>query len=118
MVKTMQRTSFISTTNRKVRTPNKKGFFNTWSKEEILQNLKKIGISNEQYKYRWGDLPVLGAFINYYKMDARYFKNIKYMHASHGTVISCNDGVVNKLIDLYRIKLSQIKLSLKNFVSN
>lgn len=31
----MQRTSFISTTNRKVRTPNKKGFFNTWSKEEI-----------------------------------------------------------------------------------
>ena len=85
----------------------------TWKKEEILQNLKKIAVSNEQYKYRWGDLPVLGAFINYYKMDARYFKNIKYMHASHDTVISCNDGLVNKLIDLYGIKLSQIKLSLK-----
>jgi hypothetical protein len=61
-----------------------------WLNLDILNNLNKIVKEEEFIKNRWGDMPILGSFLNIFaKNKVGYIKNFTYYHQSHTDTISC-----------------------------
>lgn len=58
-----------------------------WLRKDVNQNLKKL-LSDYQIIYRWGDLPILGSFLNFYEKEIKILNNSKYYHSSHNSIIS------------------------------
>ena len=58
-----------------------------WLESNISSNLKKLA-SDRQFINRWGDLPILGSFLNFYNKEIYLLKNSTYFHSSHNTQVS------------------------------
>ena len=60
-----------------------------WLKENINSNLKKVVENENQLIFRWGDLPIIGSFLNIYlkKEQFGYFMNTSYRHDSHNQIV-------------------------------
>ena len=58
-----------------------------WLSEEIQFKLKKIKSNPLSYIFRWGDLPVIGSFLNHYNININILENTSYYHASHNQLI-------------------------------
>lgn len=56
--------------------------------EPMLPLLTEIATCEDQRKYRWGDLPVLGSLLNIYAKDrSPFMKGFSYLHGSHEALI-------------------------------
>lgn len=57
-----------------------------WLQDNLNSQLKNISTSDFQFINRWGDLPILGCFLNIYsdKNSFKKFRNLTYIHGSHG----------------------------------
>jgi hypothetical protein len=53
-----------------------------WTNPEIQKKLQKL-VTDEQFIYRWGDLPIIGAFLNHYKVSINLFRGTSYYNQSH-----------------------------------
>lgn len=60
-----------------------------WLESNVKENLKKL-VSDQQLIYRWGDLPIIGSFLNYYRKEIFILKNSSYFHESHDLLVSSN----------------------------
>ena len=58
-----------------------------WKNDNIQELLKEIADSTDQFKYRWGDLSVLGCILNLFESNTERLNNIKYKHVSHKAII-------------------------------
>ena len=58
-------------------------------RDQSIQNvLTLLETNDDQFIYRWGDLPIIGSLLNYFSYDIKILKNAKYLHMSHDTNIS------------------------------
>lgn len=61
-----------------------------WLNYDILNNLNKIIKEQEFIENRWGDMPILGSFLNVFaKNKIGNLKNFTYYHQSHTGIITC-----------------------------
>lgn len=67
-----------------------------WLDKEINDLLKKVCLSEDQLIYRWGDLPILGSFLNIFSNNKVGTLSLKYKHKSHKCIVDC---INQKLID-------------------
>lgn len=59
-----------------------------WFEEPIHDILKWVSLSDEQFKNRWGDLPILGSLLNIYaKGRVGTTTGLSYFHESHNITI-------------------------------
>jgi len=70
-----------------------------WLNKEIHSNLKKIVESQNQIINRWGDLAILGCFLNIYasKKTSKKFNKLEYYHGSHKQLVKSNKTKFNFL---------------------
>lgn len=63
-----------------------------WLQDNLNTHLRNISTSDYQFINRWGDLPILGSFLNIYADKESYskFNNLKYYHGSHGKKVNSN----------------------------
>lgn len=62
-----------------------------WLEPEMNKLIKTIAHSEDQYKNRWGDLPVLGSLLNIFaKGRVGHIEGLKYKHISHNNEIVSN----------------------------
>ena len=53
----------------------------------ISRTFKRNCRLTDQFKYRWGDLSVLGCVLNLFESNTERLNNIKYKHVSHKAII-------------------------------
>ena len=73
-----------------------------WNEKSVKTKLKNIAESELQSQYRWGDLPVLGCFINIKQFKSKRLKKLSYIHTSHNVVIK-ND-FYSFILDIFHYK--------------
>ena len=56
-------------------------------KEEIIDLLSAIGDNDDQFIYRWGDLPVLGSILNIFDIEIKKLQKTQYFHESHNVIV-------------------------------
>ncbi len=61
---------------------------NIFRDNNIQNYLSILGNNDDQFIYRWGDLPIIGSILNYFNYKIKILKNAKYLHVSHDTNIS------------------------------
>jgi len=91
---------------------------NFWLNPEVNSALKKTSLSNEQYVYRWGDLPILGAFLNFYKPKTSFFNYLTYKHLSHSTEINVRNTAINYIFQNLNSKTSKLSYFFKDYYLN
>lgn len=66
-----------------------------WLNSDILNSLNKI-INEEKFiENRWGDMPILGSFLNIFaKNKIGTIKNFSYYHQSHTDTITCQNETI------------------------
>ena len=66
-----------------------------WLKQNINLNLKKVVENENQLIFRWGDLPIIGSFLNIYlkKEQFGYFMNTAYRHESHNQIVKSKQNL-------------------------
>lgn len=58
-----------------------------FQREEIIDSLREIGDNNDQFIYRWGDLPVLGSILNIFDIEIKKLRKTQYFHESHNVTV-------------------------------
>ena len=58
-----------------------------FQREEIMDLLSTIGDNDDQFIYRWGDLPVLGSVLNIFDIEIKKLKKTQYFHESHNVIV-------------------------------
>jgi len=58
-----------------------------FQREEIIDSLSAIGDNDDQFIYRWGDLPVLGSILNIFDIQIKKLKKTQYFHESHNVIV-------------------------------
>lgn len=61
-----------------------------WREKTINNKLKNLAETNNQITNRWGDLPVLGSFINHFEINSKRLYSLVYFHDSHKLLIKNN----------------------------
>ncbi len=61
-----------------------------WKNDDVNDLLKKISLSDEQIKNRWGDHTVHGVMLNYRNERIELFPKLEYKHISHSLKIKNN----------------------------
>ena len=61
-----------------------------WREETINNKLKNLAENNIQIINRWGDLPVIGSFINQFDIKSKRLYRLIYFHSSHKLLIQNN----------------------------
>ncbi len=89
-----------------------------WLDPELNKALKKTSLSNEQFTYRWGDLPILGSFLNFYEPKTSFFNYLTYKHLSHSTNVKVKNTVANYIFQNVNSLTSKYSYFLKNYYLN
>ena len=63
---------------------------NIWQQSSIKNKLNKIATFPDQEEFRWGDLPVLGSFINIENFKSKRMGGLMYYHSSHNILVRNN----------------------------
>lgn len=58
-----------------------------FQRREIIDSLRAIGDNNDQFIYRWGDLPVLGSILNIFDIEIKKLRKTQYFHESHNVTV-------------------------------
>tara|TARA_Y100000591_G_scaffold325399_1_gene346297 strand:- start:190 stop:1077 length:888 start_codon:yes stop_codon:yes gene_type:complete len=61
-----------------------------WKQSDVQTILKKIALSDEQIRNRWGDHTVQGIILNHKNEKIKLFKKLEYNHDSHNLIIKNN----------------------------
>ncbi len=75
---------------------------NIWKKEAINSKLKEIAECQDQEKFRWGDLPVLGCILKIEKMKRKRLKKLSYYHSSHNILVK--NHIFSHIFDFFNYK--------------
>ena len=78
---------------------------NFWLEPEINKKLENIALSDEQYIYRWGDLPILGSYLNYFKSKVVFFNFLQYKHLSHGNNVKIKNSMLNSIYQTIKVSV-------------
>ena len=78
---------------------------NFWLEPEINKKLENIALSDEQYIYRWGDLPILGSYLNYFKSKVVFFNFLQYKHLSHGNNVKIKNSMLNSIYQVIKVSV-------------
>lgn len=60
---------------------------NIFKRKEIIDSLKAIAENSDQFKYRWGDLPILGSILNIFNIEIKLLRKTQYFHISHNVSV-------------------------------
>ena len=60
---------------------------NIFKRKEIIESLKAIAENSDQFKYRWGDLPILGSILNIFDIEIKLLRKTQYFHISHNVSV-------------------------------
>ena len=66
-----------------------------WNNSTVQQQLKSL-VTEDQFVYRWGDLPIIGSFLNFYNRKINILNNCSYIHTSHNVTIK-NENFLKKI---------------------
>ena len=98
-----------------------------WLEPQINKMLESIALSDEQYIYRWGDLPILGSYLNYFDSKVVFFNLLKYKHLSHGNSVKIRNSIISSIYQTIKVRfmlsrsfytIKKLYLKLKSYSQN